>query len=132
MAEWEFLRGIAEAADCFVLLDINNIFVSAFNHGFAPRDYLEGIPVNRVRQFHLAGHQHNGDIIIDTHDAPVVDPVWDLYRDAVRRFGDVPAMIERDDHIPPLDELLVELEHARSIASGVDVEKVRAREAVLV
>ena len=117
MSEWEFLRAIAERADCHILLDINNIFVSAFNHGFDPVDYVEGIPADRVRQFHLAGHDNRGDIIIDTHDAPVIDPVWALYAKACKRFGPVSTMIERDGRIPPLEELLVELGRARQIAS---------------
>lgn len=119
MSEWDFLRTIAERADCHILLDINNIFVSAFNHGFEPIEYLTGIPVDRVHQFHLAGHENRGEIIIDTHDAPVIDPVWDLYAEACKRFGPVSTMIERDDNIPPLEELLVELDHARKIASAV-------------
>ena len=119
MSEWEFLRAIAEQSDCHILLDINNIFVSASNHGFEPIEYLEGIPVKRVRQFHLAGHENRGDIIIDTHDAPVIDPVWDLYAKACERFGPVSTMIERDDNIPPLEELLVELDRARQIAADV-------------
>lgn len=122
MSEWDFLRTIAERADCHILLDINNIFVSAFNHGFDPIDYIEGIPADRVRQFHLAGHDNRGDIIIDTHDAPVIEPVWDLYAKACKRFGPVSTMIERDDHIPPLAELLVELERARQIASDVAIK----------
>ena len=119
MSEWEFLRAVAEQADCHILLDINNIFVSAFNHGFDPCAYLDGIPVERVRQFHLAGHENRGDLIIDTHDAPVIDPVWDLYAKALQRFGPVSTMIERDEHIPPLPELLLELNHARRIAKDV-------------
>lgn len=116
MSEWEFLREIATRADCLILLDINNIYVSSVNHEFDPHDYLQAIPVERVWQFHLAGHRNHGDYIIDTHDEPVIDPVWDLYAQAVRRFGRVSAMIERDDNIPPLAELLVELDHARQIA----------------
>jgi uncharacterized protein len=116
MSEWEFISAIAEAADCFVLLDINNIFVSAFNHGFEATDFLDGIAPQRVKQFHLAGHHQYDDYIIDTHDAPVIDPVWALYADAVRRFGNVPAMIERDDDIPPLADLLIELDRASNIA----------------
>ena len=119
MSEWEFLRAVAEQADCHILLDINNIFVSAFNHGFDPCAYLDGIPLERVRQFHLAGHENRGDLIIDTHDAPVIDPVWDLYAKALQRFGPVSTMIERDEHIPPLPELLLELDHARRIAKDV-------------
>lgn len=115
--EWEFLSEIANRADCLILLDINNIYVSSFNHGFDPIDYLDGVPANRIQQFHLAGHQLQGEIIIDTHDSPIIDPVWELYAQAVRRFGPVSTMIERDDRIPPLDELLFELEQARAIAA---------------
>jgi uncharacterized protein len=126
MTEWEFLREIADEADCHILLDINNIYVSAFNHGFDARQYLNGIPVNRVQQFHLAGHDNHGDYIIDTHDAPVIDPVWGLYAAAVRRFGPVSTMIERDDNIPPLAELLAELEHCRAIAKPLLAEQAAA------
>lgn len=117
--EWEFLSEIAGRADCLILLDVNNIHVSSHNHGFDPLDYLRGIPVERVQQFHLAGHRHQGTLIVDTHDAPVVDSVWDLYAHAVRRFGAVSTMIERDDAIPPLAELLDELDHARRIAQPI-------------
>jgi len=119
MHEWEFLSAIAERADCLILLDINNIYVSSHNHGFDPLEYIAGIPVDRVQQFHLAGHDNQGALIIDTHDAPVIDGVWDLYRHAVRRFGPVSTMIERDDKIPPLAELLAELQHAREIAEPI-------------
>lgn len=119
LSEWEFLSAIAEAADCLILLDINNIHVSAFNHGFDPHDYLNGIPIERVRQFHLAGHENHGDYIIDTHDQPVINAVWELYAAALRRFGPVSTMIERDDNIPPLDELLTELDQARRIGNDV-------------
>ncbi|TDX99553.1 MNIO family bufferin maturase [Thiohalophilus thiocyanatoxydans] len=122
--EWEFLREVAEQSDCLILLDINNIHVSAFNHNFDPHAYLAAIPPERVYQFHLAGHTHEGDLIIDTHDHPIVDPVWDLYAAAVRRFGHVSTMIERDDNIPPLGELLVELEQARRIALNIQHERV--------
>jgi uncharacterized protein (UPF0276 family) len=124
MTEWEFLREIAESADCLILLDVNNIYVSAFNHNFDPYDYLSGIPVERVCQFHLAGHTCEQDLIIDTHDHPIVDPVWDLYAAAVRRFGYVSTMIERDDNIPPLPELLTELDQARQIAEAIHREQV--------
>lgn len=116
MSEWEFLREVVERADCLILLDINNIYVSAFNHKFDPYIYLEAMPTERVYQFHLAGHSRQDDIIIDTHDHPIVDPVFDLYAAAVRRFGRVSTMIERDDNIPPLAELLKELGHVRRIA----------------
>lgn len=118
MDEWQFLAAIAEEADCQILLDINNIYVSAFNHGFDAHTYLERIPVKRVQQFHLAGHDNCGDYIVDTHDAPVIDAVWDLYATAVRRFGPVATMIERDDNIPPLAELVGELDHARAIGEA--------------
>lgn len=126
MTEWDFLREISERADCHILLDINNIYVSAFNHGFDAMAYLNGIPVNRVQQFHLAGHSNYGDYIIDTHDAPVIDPVWELYVAAVRRFGPVSTMIERDDNIPPLAELLAELEHCRTLAAPLLAEPAAA------
>ncbi len=117
--EWEFLAAIAEEADCSILMDVNNVYVSSQNHGFDPLDYLQGIPVQRVGQMHLAGHSHNGSLIIDTHDHPVPDPVWELYGHAVARFGSVPTMIERDARIPPLGELLVELDHARALSAEV-------------
>lgn len=116
MTEWEFLNAVVERADCLVLLDVNNIYVSGFNHGFDPLDFLNAVPVGRVQQFHLAGHRNLDTHIIDTHDEPVVDPVWELYAAAVRRFGRVSTMIERDDNVPPLAELLAELDQARRIA----------------
>ena len=122
MSEWEFVRAILERADCLMLLDVNNIYVSSYNHGFDARAYLDAIPVERVQQFHLAGHTNHGNYIVDTHDHPVIDPVWDLYAHAVRRFGAVSTMIERDDNIPPLEELLAELEQARGIAAAVENE----------
>ncbi len=117
MSEWDFLREVAQRADSLLLLDINNIYVSSYNHGFDPVEYIDAIPMNRVQQFHLAGHRNQGGCIIDTHDEPVIDRVWELYAHAVRRFGPVSTMIERDDNIPPLDELLAELDRARHIAS---------------
>lgn len=115
MSEWDFLREIAERADCLILLDINNIYVSAFNHNFDAYEYLHAMPGNRIYQFHLAGHTHENNLIIDTHDHPVADPVLELYAAAVKRFGRVSTMIERDDHIPPLADLLDELEQVRRI-----------------
>lgn len=115
MQEWEFVKAIAEESDSLILLDVNNIYVSSVNHGFDPHRYLAAIPVERVQQIHLAGHHNHGDYIVDTHDHPVVDPVWDLYAHALRRFGKVATMIERDDNIPPLPELIAELDIARAI-----------------
>lgn len=117
LAEWEFLTEVAQRADCWLLLDVNNVYVSAFNHEFNAHRYLDHLPVERVKQIHLAGHSHHGNHIIDTHDAPVAEPVWDLYRYACSRFGVVPTMIERDAEIPPLEELMAELEYARHIAA---------------
>jgi uncharacterized protein (UPF0276 family) len=116
LTEWDFLREVAERADCLILLDVNNIYVSAVNHDFAALDYLNAIPVERVQQIHLAGHENHGDYLIDTHDHPVPDPVWELYAAAVRRFGSVSTMIERDANIPPLEELCGELAAARAVS----------------
>lgn len=122
MTEWQFLAQLAAEADCDILLDVNNIYVSSVNHGFDPIDFLLGVPLQRVRQIHLAGHQNHGNYIIDTHDEPIVDAVWDLYRVARRRFGDVATMIERDDNIPPLADLVAELDIARTLAGTVQAE----------
>jgi len=119
LTEWEFITHIAEQADCLILLDINNIYVSSFNHGFECQNYLNGIPIERVQQFHLAGHQNCGNYIVDTHDHPIINPVWALYEKALKRFGPISTMIERDDNIPPLKELLAELNHARTIAGPI-------------
>src|SRR5579862_3457384 len=118
ISEWEFLAEIAARADCLILLDVNNIYVSSVNHEFDPLDYLAAIPPGRVQQIHLAGHENHGDYLIDTHDHPVPDPVWELYAHAVRRFGRVSTMIERDDHIPPLAELIAELARARALCEA--------------
>lgn len=117
MDEWSFLHAVCLRTGCDLLLDINNIYVSARNHGFDPIAYLAGIPEQRVRQIHLAGHSQGRALLIDTHDKPVPAPVWSLYAAALRRMGPVATMIERDDDIPPLGELLVELEMARQIAA---------------
>ncbi len=116
MTEWEFLREVAQRADCHILLDINNIYVSSVNHGFDPLAYLDAIPISRVRQFHLAGHSDMDGHLIDTHDHPIVPAVWGLYAAALARFGAVPTMIERDDNIPELSELVAELDIARALA----------------
>lgn len=118
LLEWEFLRAVAEEADCLILLDLNNIYVNSHNHGFDPLAYLHGVPARRVQQIHLAGHSRSGELLIDTHDHPVPEPVWALYAEALRRFGTVATMIERDDRIPPLAELVEELDRARAIAAG--------------
>jgi uncharacterized protein (UPF0276 family) len=119
MPEWAFLAAIAAESDCAILLDVNNVFVSAHNHGFDPHAYLAALPAARVRQIHLAGHSRQGNLLIDTHDAPVCEAVWELYAAALMRFGQVPTMIERDDDIPPLADLVAELGRARAIAAGL-------------
>ena len=118
MMEWEFISEICACADCDILLDVNNIYVSAFNHGFSADAYLAGIPKARVKQIHLAGHEHNGDHIIDTHDEPIPKDVLDLYAKAIHRLGHIPTMIERDANIPPFAELVRELQGVRRIAEG--------------
>jgi uncharacterized protein (UPF0276 family) len=118
MSEWEFLSEVARRADCALLLDINNVYVSSVNHGFDASRYLRAVPQERVRQFHLAGHSDMGGHLIDTHDHPVAAPVWALYAEAVALFGAVPTMIERDDDIPPLGELVAELDVARAVAAN--------------
>jgi len=119
MSEWEFYTAVVEEADCLMLLDINNIYVSSRNHHFDVMDYINGVPAQRVQQFHLAGHEDNDDFVVDTHDHPVPDSVWALYQSALKRFGPVSTMIERDDRMPPFDELLGELNHARKIGQAV-------------
>jgi uncharacterized protein (UPF0276 family) len=131
MTEWEFLSEVAAQADCLLLLDINNVYVSGVNHGFDPYEYLRHLPVERVQQFHLAGHsrqrssagnEDRREFLIDTHDSPVAEAVWHLFAAATQRFGPVSTMIERDDNIPPLQELLQELERARTIATTAAAE----------
>ena len=117
LAEWEFLSVIAQRTGCYLLLDVNNIVVSAHNHGFSADDYLAGLPLDRVRQIHLAGHTP-GPIAIDTHDRLVPDAVWNLYAKAIARIGPVATMIERDGNVPPLADLLVELDSARAVAAN--------------
>jgi uncharacterized protein (UPF0276 family) len=121
MSEWAFLAAVADLADCDILLDINNIYVSAMNHGFSAIDYLEGVPRRPVRQFHLAGHSKSGGLLIDTHDRPVADPVWMLYREAILRFGPRPTLIEWDDNLPSFEVLAGEAERARTIDAEVPI-----------
>jgi len=119
MTEWEFLSRVVEEADCGLLLDVNNIYVSSYNHGFDPRDYVDAIPAHRVVQIHLAGHTNYGDYIIDTHSDRVIDPVWDLYRRAIMRTGPVSTLIEWDDNIPPFATLVAEADRARAVRDEV-------------
>ncbi len=119
MTEWEFINEVCARSGCRLLLDVNNIHVSSVNHDFDAREFLRGVPADRVQQIHLAGHTDHGDHIIDSHDHPVADAVWALYAEALAIFGPVATMIERDDHIPPLAELITELDHARSVSARV-------------
>lgn len=119
MQEWEFINAITEQADCFMLLDVNNLFVSAFNHGFDPHTYLNSLPINRIKQIHLAGYTESSDYLIDTHDQPVSAPVWELYQQTLKRFGSIPTMIERDDNFPDFADLIAELDHARLVDDQV-------------
>ena len=126
MSEWDFVREVAERADCWLLFDVNNVYVSSYNHGFSVSEFLHGVPRHRVVQFHLAGHSHEGEHIVDTHDHPVCDEVWDFYRETVSHFGPVSTMIERDDNIPPLAEVVAELDIARKIAREVEANQTMA------
>ncbi|MBM9488580.1 DUF692 domain-containing protein [Pseudomonas sp. ICBG1301] len=117
MSEWAFIDAMTKRTGCELLLDINNVFVSASNHGFDADAFLDGIPAERVRQVHLAGHSQGRELLIDSHDSPVCDEVWALYAKAMAKLGPVATMIERDDEIPPLAELLRELSMARTLGA---------------
>lgn len=120
MDEGEFLRAILEASGCGMLLDVNNVYVNSQNHGFDARAFIDRMPLDRVRQLHLAGHTHIEDVIIDTHIGPIIDPVWELYAYTLRRAGRlIPTIIEWDQDIPPVDEVLDEADRARAVAERV-------------
>jgi len=119
MTEWEFVAEVARRADCGILLDVNNVLVSAHNHGFDPLDYLAGLPGGRIGQLHLAGHQDRGAYLFDSHDAAVPGAVWALFREAVRRFGPVPSLVEWDDRIPPLAEVVAQSRQAAALEAEV-------------
>jgi uncharacterized protein (UPF0276 family) len=125
LSEWEFLNAVADEADCGILLDINNIFVNAFNHGFDAKRYIDSVPIERVHQFHLAGHQDHGKYLLDTHDHPICKEVWGLYEYAVRRFGAVSTLIEWDDRIPEFSELQAIVDEARTRSESVIRETAR-------
>ena len=105
MTEWEFLNEVVEDADCGILLDVNNIYVSSRNHNFNPFEYLHSVPVERVAQIHIAGHTKYRKFILDTHDHPVIDPVWALYARAIELAGPTPTLLEWDDRIPSFGEV---------------------------
>lgn len=119
MTEWEFLSEVARCADCGILLDVNNVYVSATNHQFDAREYLNGVPASRVGQLHLAGHDDGGSLLIDTHDRPVSRQVWELYEYAIERLGPINTLIEWDDKLPSLPKLLEEAARARRIQESV-------------
>jgi hypothetical protein len=129
MPEWELLAGIAERADCAILLDVNNVYVSAHNHGFSAEAYLDAIPAARVAQIHLAGPSEAGELLIDTHDSPVRDEVWRLYERVIRRLGPVSTLIEWDASIPPFAALAAEAARAREILERVTKEELYERPA---
>ena len=118
VTEWEFLDALAARADCGLLLDVNNVHVSAQNHGFDAAAFVDGVPAARVGQLHVAGHRREPTHLLDTHDHPVADAVWELQRRAVARTGPVATLLERDDDIPPLEELVAEARRASAIALG--------------
>jgi uncharacterized protein (UPF0276 family) len=117
MTEWEFLSAMAQRTGCGLLLDVNNVYVSATNHGFDAHAYIAGVPFEHVRQIHLAGHSQGADLLIDTHDSPVSEAVWRLYSEVMGRAGPVATMIERDDDIPPLADLMLEVSVASSLGA---------------
>jgi len=119
MTEWEYIHEICQRADCDLLLDINNIYVSACNHGFDPADYLAGIPKDRVREIHLAGYEVKDQLLLDTHSQPVHPPVWALYRQAIGQLGSVPTLIEWDNEIPAFEVLQAEADQATQICQEV-------------
>lgn len=121
MTEWEFVSEVAERADCGILLDVNNVYVNARNHGFDPDVYIAALPAERVAQYHLAGHQDHGDYVLDTHDQEIVGAVWDLFHRTIRLIGPRPTIIERDDHIPPFESLQSEMRRAQEILDAVAV-----------
>ncbi len=118
--EWEFVREVASRAGCGILLDVNNVYVSASNHGFDGAKYLDAIPVDAVQEMHLAGYDRNGEILLDTHGKPVHEEVWRLYRHAVRRFGCVPTLVEWDTDIPDLNVLMAEADKAQLIMDATN------------
>jgi uncharacterized protein (UPF0276 family) len=123
MGEHEFLAELARRADCLLLLDVNNVFVSAHNHGFDPGAYLAALPGERIGQIHLAGHSQLGELLLDTHDHEVPDGVWALYAEAVRRFGRRATLVEWDAEVPPLERLVEETRRA----ARVEAEALRRR-----
>jgi len=116
MSELDFINAVLDKADCLLLLDVNNIYVNSVNHRYDPHDFLSGLPAERVAYIHVAGHHNEAeDLIIDTHGAPVIDPVWQLLGEAYQRLGPVPTLLERDFNFPPIQELLAEVSQIRNL-----------------
>jgi uncharacterized protein (UPF0276 family) len=109
MTEWEFVRQVVERADCGLMFDVNNVYVSAYNHGYDPLEFIRAVPHERILQIHIAGHTNYGKYIIDTHVGPLIDPVLDLYRETIRLAGPISTLLEWDDHIPEFSELQAEV-----------------------
>jgi hypothetical protein len=126
MTEWEFLNEVVEQADCGILLDVNNIYVSSRNHNFDPFDYLNGVPAERVAQFHIAGHTKYQKYILDTHDHPVIDPVWKLYEHAIRRSGKTATLLEWDARIPSFEEVHTEALKANRFIENLESKPIAA------
>lgn len=125
MTEWQFLNEVVERADCGILLDVNNIYVSSQNHGFDPCEYVDAVPASRVAQIHIAGHSRFERYILDTHDHPVIDPVWELYDRAIRRVGATATLLEWDDSIPSFDEVHAEARKAERYLPAASTVGVR-------
>ncbi|HMW56771.1 MAG: DUF692 domain-containing protein [Candidatus Accumulibacter phosphatis] len=123
MSEWEFIDELVRRTGCELLLDVNNVYVSSVNHHFNPHTFIDAMPLTAVRQIHLAGHEKHGGYLIDTHDQPICEAVWDLYAYTVGRLGSIPTMIERDDNIPPLAELIAELDCVRALAQRIQAKQ---------
>ncbi len=123
--EWTFVQAVADRAGCGILLDVNNIYVNAMNHGFDAKTYIDAIKPGSVTEIHLAGFQDTGEILIDTHGATVSDEVWALYEYAVARLGAVPTLIEWDTDLPPLDVLLGEAKHADAVVAHAKANRAR-------
>ena len=115
MSEWEFLTQLTQRSGCKLLLDVNNVYVSSQNHHFDPWDFISQLPPSAIHEIHLAGHSHQGALIIDTHDQPICDPVWNLYERTLEHLGPRPTLIERDDNFPPFKDLVAEVAHAQEI-----------------
>lgn len=118
MSEWNFIKMLSEESGCLLLVDVNNIYVNSQNHNFSPTEYLNALPTNKIQQIHLAGHSRQENLLIDTHDQPIPKGVWNLYKEAIQKFGNVSTMIERDANIPPLQELLDEVQIAKNILTN--------------